>query len=433
MTDQATNVATASSATPAAPRRSRIRRAWDWYLEGHPVIVTGLAIFLGLVIGGIVIILTTPTVLHAWSNFFSDPWNAIKVSFDSVGAAYRAMFTGSIVDPSAFWHAVTTGEGWTGGSSVLTPMSETLTYATPLVIASIGVGIGFQTGVFNIGANGQAIMGGILGTYVGSMIHVPMAIHLPLTLLAGILGGIVAGLIPGFLKAYTGAHEVIVTIMLNYVIVYFLTFVLLSTALEAPGSADGVSRTLDSSAQLPAIFGASSGLRVNYGLVVAIVVVIFAKWFLERSTLGFDFRVTGANPRAARTAGINNKLILILCFVVSGGLAGLAGVTQVSGVNHYIDTNFLVGSAGIGFTAITVSLLGQNKPIGIVWGSLLFAALSVGGRQMQAQTGIPYDLATVIQAVVVLLVASPVLIKEVFRLRGAKTSGIQLATKGWSS
>jgi ABC-type uncharacterized transport system permease subunit len=410
------------------------RRVAQWYLNASSLVVVLLALLLGLFIGAIVIIVTTSSILKAWGGFFQSwhgPFHALNVTFSQVFDAYRAMFTGSIFDPPALWHAVATGKGWSGSASVLTPLSETLTYATPLVIASIGVGIGFQTGVFNIGANGQAMAGGILGTAAGSMIHVPWFLHLPLTLLAGIVGGALAGLMPGLLKAYTGAHEVIVTIMLNYVIIYLMGYLLLSTALQQPGSFDGVSRTLDTGAQLPTLFGPSSGLRVNYGLLIAAAVVAGAWWFLNRSTLGFDFRVSGANPDAARTAGINSKMVLISVFALSGALAGLAGVTQVAGVSHYIDTNFLVGSAGIGFTAITVALLGQNRPVGIVWGALLFAALDVGGRAMQAQTGIPFDLATVIQAVIVLLVATPALIKQVFHLRSIRSGAVVVATKGW--
>ncbi len=419
---------------PVGTTKKLLRRLWSWYLNASPLVVVTLALILGLIIGGVVITATTSTILKAWGGFF-DSWNgpfhALNVNFSSVFDAYRAMFTGSLVDPPAFWRAVTSGNGWTGPSSVLTPLSETLTYATPLIIASVGVGIGFQTGVFNIGANGQAMAGGIIGTAVGSMIHVVWFVHFPLTIAAGLLGGAIAGLIPGLLKAYSGAHEVIVTIMLNYVILYVMGYLLLSSALEQPGSFDGVSRTIDTGAQLPTLFGPSSGLRVNYGLFIAVAVVVGAWWFLDRSTLGFDFRVTGANPDAALTAGINPKVVLVSVFAISGGLAGLAGITQVAGVSHYIDNNFLVGSAGIGFTAITVSLLGQNRPFGIVWGSLLFAALDVGGRAMQGQTGIPFDLATVIQAVIVLLVATPALIKQVFHLRSIRSGTITIGTKGW--
>ena len=408
-------------------------RRWIHWAAASPVLATLLAVFLGLAFGALVIILTTPVVLDSWRGLFHSwgaPGHAIKVTFDHVGAAYRAMFTGSVGNPSLFWHSITTGQGWT---QTMTPISETLTNATPLIIASIGVGIAFQTGIFNIGANGQAIMGGIAGTTVGSMIHLPTVLLIPLTLLSGIAGGMITGAVPGVLKAFTGAHEVIVTIMLNYVVAAFLIFVLLSTSLQAPGTANDVSRVLLPGAQLAPIFGTASGLRLNYGLFIAVGVVIFAWWFLERSSLGFEFRVTGANPSAARTSGINPRRIVVMVFLISGGLAGLAGVTVIPLYGQQINGGFLIGSAGIGFTAITVSLLGRNRPFGIVLGALLFAALGVGGRTMQAVTGIPLDLATVIQSAVVLFVATPVLIQEIFRLRSSGAGAVQLATKGWSS
>ena len=397
------------------------------------MLVTVFALILGLAVGALIIIVTTPVVLDSWRAIFHSwgaPGHALKVTFDNVGAAYRTMFTGSVIDPPAFWHSAFTGQGW---PTTLTPISETLTYAAPLIIVSIGVGIAFQTGIFNIGANGQAVLGGITGAAVGSMLHMPMVLHLPLTLLAGIIGGVVVGAIPGLLKAYTGAHEVIVTIMLNYVVYAFLLFVVLSTPFQQPGQQNDISRTMDSSSQLAPLFGVSSGLRVNYGIFVSIAVVIFAWWFLERSSLGFEFRVTGANPSAARASGINARVVTVLVFLVSGGLAGLAGVVQVASTTHFIDGGFLIGNAGIGFTAITIALLGRNKPIGIVWASLLFAALGVGGRSMQASTGIPLDLATVIQSAIVLFVATPVLVKEIFRLRATPVNAVQLATKGWGS
>ena len=415
------------------PARAFSGSLWARATSQRPIIVTLFALLLGLAVGALVIIVTTPSVLDAWralGHSWGAPLHALKVSFDNVGAAYRTMFTGSVIDPASLWHTVTTGHGWV---TTLTPLSETLTYATPLVIASIGVGIAFQTGIFNIGANGQAVLGGIAGAVVGSMVHLPSVVHLPLTLLAGVAGGMVAGSIPGVLKAYTGAHEVIVTIMLNYVMYAFLLFVVLSTPFQQPGQQNDLSRTMDPSSQLAPLFGSSSGLRVNYGIFVALAVVVFAWWFLDRSSWGFDFRVTGANPAAARASGINARAVLILVFLVSGGLAGLAGIVQAASTTHFIDGGFLIGNAGIGFTAITVALLGRNRPMGIVWSSLLFAALGVGGRAMQATTGIPLDLATVIQSAIVLFVATPVLVREIFRLRTAPTSALQLVTKSWGS
>ena len=418
-----------SEVTTVPPRPS----LWVRYTSSSPIVVTVLALVLGLVVGALIIITTTPAVLDAWRAIFHG-WDgvphALNVTFNNVGAAYRSMFTGSIVDPQGFWHSLVTGKGWT---NTLTPISETFTYATPLVIVSIGVGIAFQAGLFNIGANGQAVIGGISGAVVGSMLHMPTILHLPLTLLAGIVGGMICGALPGVLKAYTGAHEVIVTLMFNYVTYAFLLFMVLSTPFQQPGQQNDIGRTMDPSAQLAPLFGSSSGLRVSFGVFVAALVVAFAWWLLNRSSLGFDFRVTGANPSAARASGINARSVIVVAFLISGGLAGLAGVVQVASTTHYIDGGFLIGNAGIGFTAITVALLGRNKPMGIVWAALLFAALGVGGRNMQAATGIPLDLATVIQSVIVLFVATPVLVKEIFRLRGVSTTSVQLATTGWGS
>jgi simple sugar transport system permease protein len=419
---------TAAVTIPTSTRH----RWWARYSSTSPITLTILALILGFAIGAIIILATSPAVLDSWrhtAHHLGDIGSSLKVSFDNVAAAYRAMITGSIIDPGLFFHSMSTGNGW---DATMTPISETLTYATPLVIVSIGVGIAFQTGLFNIGANGQAVIGGIAGTAVGSMIHCPTVLHLPLTLLAAIVGGAVCGLVPGILKAYTGAHEVITTLMFNYVCYAFLLYTLTETALQAPGQANDLSRNIDSTAILAPIFGTKSGLRVSYAIFVAAAVVVFALWFLKRSSLGFDFRVTGANPNAARASGINPKFIVMALFVVSGGLAGLAGSVQMMSTTHYIDGGFLIGNAGIGFTAITIALLGRLQPIGIMWGSLLFAALNVGGRAMQAATGIPLDLATIIQSIVVLLVASPVLIKEIFRLREG-TQSFQMATKGWSS
>ena len=170
-------------------------------VTGSPILVTVLAVALGLVVGAFVIILTNSQVLDAWRGIFHSwgaPGHALNLTFNHVGAAYRDMFTGSVIDPQTLWHAITTGQGW---PAAMTPISETLTYATPLVIASIGVGICFQTGIFNIGANGQAIVGGIAGTAVGASLHLPTVLLIPLTLAGGVVGGMVAGAIPGLLKA----------------------------------------------------------------------------------------------------------------------------------------------------------------------------------------------------------------------------------------
>lgn len=406
-----------------SPGPSWPRRTFNWAAEGNLAEVTLLAVVFGLFVGAILIVVTTPVTLHAWGNVASAPGHAFGATFSTLGNAYGALFTGSIMSPSALGHAVSTGSGWV---NVFTPISETLVSATPLILTGTGVALGFSTGIFNIGGQGQFICGAIGATYVGFAVHLPLALHLPLVVLAGAAGGAVAGFIPGILKAMTGAHEVIVTIMLNYVFLYLLDWLLTTAPLQQPGQSNSISRTIPPSARLPQLFG--SGLRVNLGLILALAVAAGMSWFMRRSTLGFEFRVIGANPAAGRTAGMNARLATVLVLTISGALLGLAGMSTLSGTDFFMSSNY---GGYNGFNGITVALLGRNRPLGVVLGSLLFAALSTGGRYMQATTGIPTDLTSVIQAVIVFLVATPALTCEIFRLRRARGGKILLFTKGW--
>jgi simple sugar transport system permease protein len=391
--------------------------------EGNLALVTFLAIVVGLFVGAILIVVTTPATLHAWGHVGSAPGHAFGVTFSTLGHAYGALFTGSIVSPSAVGHAVSTGSGWT---AVFTPISETLVSATPLILTGTGVALAFWTGVFNIGGQGQLICGAIAATYVGFAVHLPIGLHLPLVALAGAAGGAIAGFIPGVLKALTGAHEVIVTIMLNYVFLYLLDYLLTSAPFQQPGQSNAISRTIPASARLPHLLG--GGLRVNVGLIMALAVAAGMAWFMRRSTLGFQFKVIGANPAAGRTAGMDARLATVLVLTISGALLGLAGMSTVSGTDFFMSSNY---GGYNGFNGITVALLGRNRPLGVVLGSLLFAALSTGGRYMQATTSIPIDLTSVIQAVIVFLVATPALVREIFHLRSVRGGKILLFTKGW--
>jgi simple sugar transport system permease protein len=422
---------TVGAAAPAAGERTasaHAPRQWGrffhWMVEANVVMVTALAIFSGLFVGAILIIVTQPNVLHAWAGLFSHPGTTVSVTFFTVGDAYRDLFTGSLGDPFVFGHAIRTGQGWT---QALTPISETLLYASPLCLAGLGVGLGFRTGMFNIGGQGQLIGGAMAASYVGFEINPPAIIHIPLCILAGFAGGVVVGFVPGFLKARTGAHEVIVTIMLNYVMLNLLVLALTTQPFQQPGQQNAVGRTIFGGAQLPRIFG--HNLRVNLGVLIAVACALGVSWLLRRGTLGFGFRVVGANPNAARVAGINIRRATILVLVISGGLCGLAGMTSLCGADYFLSSGY---GGTVGFDCITVALLGRNRPIGIVLGSLLFAALNVGGRYMQASTGIPLDLASVIQAIIVFFVATPGLVNEVYRLRGMNV-GQGLLTRGWAA
>jgi len=180
--------------------------------QANVAVVTGLSVVSALVLGAVLIVVTTPSVLHVLGHIGSHPGRALGLTGASVGDAYWAMFSGAIVSPSALGHVLSTGHGWV---TLFTPLSETLVAATPLVLAGLGVAIGFSTGVFNIGAQGQLIAGALAALYVGFEVKLPIGIHAPLVVLAGAAGGAAAGFVPGILKARTGAHEVITTIMFN--------------------------------------------------------------------------------------------------------------------------------------------------------------------------------------------------------------------------
>lgn len=393
-------------------------------VEANPTVVTVLSVFTALVLGGILIDVTSATVVHAWSQFGSAPLTALRLTFSTVLGAYGAIFSGSIFSPAALVHAVSTGQNWTG---VFNPLSETCVAATPLILTGVGVALGFRAGLFNIGAQGQLIAGAIAALYVGFAVHLPIGIHLPLVILAGAAGGAAAGLIPGFLKARTGAHEVIVTIMLNYVFLDLLNYVLGGPPFQLPGQTNEISQKMPVTARMPHLFG--STLRINLAFVIALAMVVLASWFLKRSTLGFSFEVSGANADAARTAGINSKKVTILVMAISGLFAGMAGMATLSGTNFFLSAGY---GGTVGFNGITVALLGRNRPWGVFWASLLFAMLDVGGATMQVRTGISLDLTSVVQATIIFFIATPMLVREIYRLRATGHGVLQLFTKGWS-
>jgi ABC-type uncharacterized transport system permease subunit len=400
--------------------------------EANVLVVTVCAVIAGLVVGAVLILLTTPAVLQAWGKVGSHPGHALAVTWDTVAAAYSALLRGSIINPSDLSHAISTGHGWfsapSGQTPVFAPISETLVAATPLILAGTGVAMGFSTGVFNIGGQGQLICGALAALYVGFEVNLPIGIHLPLVIVAGAVGGAVAGFIPGILKARTGAHEVITTIMLNYIIIDFLSWLLTIQPFQQPGQSNTISRSMPTTAQMPHLLG--SQLRVNLSFLIALAMAALAWWLMNRSRLGFAFRVAGLNPDAAKTAGMDVRRLTVLVLMISGAFVGMAGMSTLSGTDFFMSSPY---GGGNGFNAITVALLGRNNPVGVVLGSLLFAALISGGRTMQAATGIPIDLTTVIQAIIVFFVATPALVREVYRLREARTGQARIATKGWTA
>jgi len=355
------------------------------------LVIPLLAVFTALVVGAGIVMLA-------------------GVSLGETLAAYQALLVGSVGSVKA--------------------ISETLTAATPLILAGLSVALAFRAGLFNIGGEGQMLIGGMFGVLVGfSVSGLPIFVHLPLAVVAGILGGAIWGFIPGFLKARTGAHEVIVTIMLNFIALRLVDYFLKTDLFQREGRNDPISKNIEASATLPPLLGwLDPALRVHLGLILALVVAGFINWLLFRTTTGFEFRAVGANPNAARYAGMSISKVYILVMMIAGGLAGMAGTGQVLGVLDRASPGF---AAGIGFDGIAVALLGRSNPWGVVAAAMLFGGLRAGGQQMQATAGVGIDLIAVIQALIIIFVAAPALITAIYRLKAPAVS--TQISKGWAS
>jgi general nucleoside transport system permease protein len=403
------------TATP--PRR---RGFFAWLAYGNTFVVTVLSFFTALVIGGILIAVADPATQAASHYFFSYPWDTFHYGFQAMWSGYRALFEGAIFNPHlAAEHTVT---------GYLYPISETLTNATALILGGLGVGLAFRAGVFNIGGQGQVIVGAMFASFVGFHWQLPVVIHVIAAVIAGAIGGALWGGIAGWLKARTGAHEVITTIMLNYIALSGLNYMLSVTWFqEGPPYSQAISKQIHSSAALPHLI--NDTLRVHWGLVMALLAALGAWWILERSTLGFRLKAVGANQFAARTAGMNVNNTFLVTMLIAGALCGLAGASQALGTNTQITNDI---DAGIGFDAITVALLGRARPGGIVLAGILFGALHAGGTQLQAVTGTPIEIVQIIQSLVVLFLAAPALIRGIYRLRGTSAGVGSELSKGWN-
>ena len=330
----------------SAPMRGRPGLASRvWSVAAVPVVVIGLSVLLGAVI----IVFSELLV----------PGHTFDIGLPVV--AYSALVSGALGNPDA--------------------VVSTLVYSTPLIFGGLAVGFGFKAGLFNIGAQGQFLVGALGAVMAGvALAEVPAPIAIPLAALAGFVAGGIWGFIPGFLKAVSGAHEVVSTIMLNYVAVQLLA-ALVSWPLKVPRSPSPVTFDVGNAA-FPVILGRNGHL----GIALALLAAIFVWWLLYRTTWGFEVRAVGANPDAARYAGMRPKLITIATMTFSGALAGLAGTSVLLGVTHSMTSSF---GTTVGFDSIAVALLARSNPLVIVPAALLFGGMLAGAGLMQIKAQIP--------------------------------------------
>ena len=326
----------------------------------------------------------------------------------TVFGSYKALFEGSFGSVNA--------------------ISETLFAATPLIFAGLAVAVGFQAGLFNIGAEGQIVIGGMTALYIGFTFDLPSIALIPMCLIGAMLGGGFWAGIAGLLKAKTGAHEVITTIMLNFIALFLAQWLLKTTIFQQPGRSDPISKPINEGAQMPLLFG--SDYRVTIAFVIAILAAVAVNALMYRSTIGFEYRTVGANPSAAKYAGMNVIWLTVAVMATSGALAGLAGANQIMSLPPYQGSTAFSG--GIGFDAIALALLGRSKPFGVVWAGILFGALTAGGREMQGAERIPIDLVEVIQALIIVFIAAPALVRSIYRIKTDDTGMGQIST-GWSA
>lgn len=385
-------------------------------LIGGSVLLTALSIVLALLVGAVLIAASDPDVQEAVGYFAGRPLDTIRALGESVGGAYGALISGSIIDFDEYTVL-----------RALRPLANTFANAIPLIAAGLGVAVAFRAGLFNIGAEGQIILGAVFAGYVGFGMDLPVGIHLVLGVAAGMVGGALWGGIVGVLKARTGAHEVIVTIMLNYIARFLIAYLLTTSVFQRAGATNPVSPQVGEDAVLPRLFSDS---RLHLGFILVILAAAGVWWLLSRSTAGFELRAVGANPHAARTAGMSVPRTYVSVMVLAGALSGLAGVAQVLGTERYLTAGI---SSGIGFDAITVALLGRANPWGTVAAGLLFGALRAGAVTMQASTGTSVDIILVIQSLIVLFIAAPPLVRSVFRVKVRETGRVGGQSMGWGS
>ncbi|MDW8325391.1 MAG: ABC transporter permease [Anaerolineales bacterium] len=335
-------------------------------------------------------------------------------------AAYGGMLQGALGSPEGIAHSILN--------------------AVPLTFAGLSVAFAFKGGLFNIGGEGQLFFGAVTSAWIGIALGglgLPGIVHVTLALLAGFTAGSLWAAISGVLKAYTGAHEVITTIMLNYIAIVFTGWLVSQGSrqqgippgpLRDPNPLNIVPRTapVAESARLPTLFEVGDQ-PVHFGVILAILAVIIIWWLVWRSTFGFELRMVGLNPSAGKYAGVNVARTTVITMAIAGGLAGLAGAVETVGRTYYFAPNFNVG---YGFDAIAVALLGKSHPVGVMLAALLFGTMDAGSTDMQLAARVPTEIIQIVQALVLIFVAAPEIIRFLYRVRAEKEERTTLSA-GW--
>jgi len=364
-------------------KKLRARLAPTWAKASIPV----YSIVLAFAVAAVIVVIS--------SVFTSDGFSPLLPL-----AAYGSLFAGAF------------GSG--------TGIANTLVSAAPLMFGGLAVGLGLKAGLFNIGVAGQFLVGAFAAAVTGaSLATAPTIVGMPLAMLAGAAAGAAYGFIPGYLKARTGAHEVVTTIMLNNAAALLLTWAV-NDLVRAPGFSFPRTAEIGQSA-LPILLGRN----LHLGIVFAVAAIFVIRWILNRTILGFEIRTVGANPSAARYAGMRPIFITALTMTISGLLAGLAGAIQMLGVIGFYAPGI---TASVGFDSIAVALLGRSDPIGILFAALLFGAFRAGAPLMQIETSVPIEVIDIIQALVILFLAADLVVRRVFRVRAPKVEITEMAT-----
>lgn len=379
--------------TPTSPP-DKLRAALHDAARLQPVLVPLYAIVVALVVAGVVIVLIGKNPIEA----------------------YWALLRGMFGTPDR--------------------IAASLGRSTPFIGAALAVAFAFKAGLFNIGAEGQLLVGATVAAWVGTfswLAGLPGPLLIPIILLAGVVGGGIWGGIPGFLKARTGAHEVIVTIMLNNIAILFIRWMVGSrdpVILRDMSASVPRTATLPEAGRLPELVGSQPPLHLGFLVMIGLCALV---WFLlKRTTFGFEVRTVGTNPNAAKYAGMGVNRTIVAVMAISGALAGLAGAGEISGTSGFLSPGVF---AAIGFDSIAIALLARANPYAIIATSILWGSMLSGAGLMQQEAGLSIDAVRIVQALVLLFVAADVIVRWIFRMRREGAGGLAPTqmSAGWGS